>query len=393
MPNLLREAQRSLDRTVAASGDLFPHVTRDGRWELLPAEAGPEWHGPRWTHGNWTAGFWVGCLWLAFLWTGENRYAAAARRWANRLAGRERDDRTHDLGFLFYPSHALGYVLTGDGALRDRALAAADTLAARFVPTGGYIQAWGPRGHPDWVGTSTIDTMMNLPLLWWAARLTGKESYRAVATRHALTTRRSFFRPDGSTYHRVLYDSGTGRVLQTGTFQGFSDESCWSRGQAWALRGYAVAYRETQDERFLRAAEDAAGYFLRRLPDDLVPYWDFDDPAIPEAPRDSSAAAIAADGLLDLSSTHPRPEQRDSYRMWAHRLLGALAASCHNRDPDRIDGILLHGCYSRPAGEGIDEALIWGDYFYLHALLWAHRGASPDSPGEIRAPAYPPPDP
>lgn len=366
----LRLALRAIDHTEGALGDEFPHVTEAGRWRTLAGSAGPQWDGAIWRHGNWTAGFWVGCLWLASTWAGHPRYAAAAGRWADRLAGREHDDRTHDLGFLFYPSHAVGDLLGHDGALAVRALAAAGTLLSRFVAERGYIQAWGPRGDRDWIGTSTIDTMMNLPLLWWAARKTGNVRYATAAAAHALTTQHHFFRPDGSTYHLVVYSRSGDAACRKTTFQGYAPESCWARGQAWAICGFAIAYRETRDERLLAVADAAAGYFLRRLPEDHIPYWDFDDPAIPDAPRDSSAAAIAADGLIELSAVHPSSVRRRQYRQDAMSLLDALAVRCQNPAPEEIDGVLLHGCYSRPHGEGVDSALVWGDYFYLLGLGW-----------------------
>lgn len=372
---------RAIDHTARRLGDSFPHVTEEGRWKTLAGSDGPRWTGTTWRHGNWTAGFWVGCLWLASQWSGDARYADAARLWAERLAGREHDDRTHDLGFLFYPSHAVGDLLGHDGALSARALVAARTLLSRFVETGGYIQAWGPRGDPEWVGTSTIDTMMNLPLLWWASRKTGDGRYAAAAAAHAATTRRHFFRPDGSTYHLVVYGRTPGAVSRKTTFQGHAPESAWARGQAWAIAGFAIAYRETGAGQFLAAADAAAGYFTPRLPADRVPYWDFDDPAIPDAPRDSSAAAIAADGLLELSAVHPSPARARRYRDEAASLLEALAAHCQNRAPEEIDGVLLHGCYSRPHREGVDSALIWGDYFYLRSLGRVLAAGRPDLPG------------
>jgi unsaturated chondroitin disaccharide hydrolase len=378
---LLEVARRSVERTHALVGEAFPHVTEGGRWKTLSGLDRPRWEAGAWRHGNWTGGFWVGCLWLALRATGDPRYGTWARQAVGRLAGREADDTTHDLGFLFYPSHVLGDALQNDEALRDRALVAAQRVAARFVPGGGYIQAWGPRGHAEWMGTSTIDTMMNLPLLWWAARHAGQGRAFEVARAHAATTRRHFFRADGSTYHLLRYDPTTGAPERKTTFQGHGDESCWARGQSWAIAGFAIAYRETGDREDLAAAEAAAAHFLRRLPADGVPYWDFDDPTIPEAPRDSSAGAIAAHGLLELAAAHPDAAARERHRAAAARLLGALEARCENADPDAADGLLLHGCYSRPHGEGVDGALIWGDYFYLHARLWLAWGRRPEDGG------------
>lgn len=378
MTQLMARLERSLAQTSGVVGDRFPHITEHGRWRTLPGDDRPRWEGGRWRHGNWTGGFWVGALWLALWATGRVSYGAMARDWLARLAGRECDETSHDLGFLFYPSHVVGHAVTGDRTLVGPALVAADRVAQRFVPAAGYIQAWGPRGHPDWIGTSTIDTMMNLPLLWWAARISGDRRYAEIAATHARTTQQHFLRSDGSTYHLLRYDPATGVPREKTTFQGYGPDSCWSRGQSWAIAGFAVAFRETADPAFLATAERAAEHFLRRLPIDLVPYWDFDDPAIPAAPRDSSAAAIAADALLELAAIHPDAARRQRYHTDAVRLLDALTSRCENRDPDAVDGILLHGCYSKPEAEGVDAALIWGDYFYVHARLRQARGRRPE---------------
>jgi unsaturated chondroitin disaccharide hydrolase len=378
MTAFLARLARSLARTAAAAGERFPHVTEGGRWRTLAGDDRPRWDGGRWRHGNWTGGFWIGCLWLALAVTGRRDYGLQARDWLARLDGRQRDDTSHDLGFLFYPSCAVGHAVSRDPALVEPALAAADRVAARFVPAAGYLQAWGPRGDPAWIGTSTIDTMMNLPLLWWATRATGDARYARVAAAHARTTRRHFVRSDGSTYHLIRYDPATGVPREKTTFQGYGPESCWARGQSWAIAGFAIAFRETGDAAFLAAADRTAEYFLRRLPADSIPYWDFHDPAIPAAPRDSSAAAIAADGLLELAAIHPDAARRRRYHAAAAGLLDALASRCENRDPDAVDGLVLHGCYAKPQGEGVDAALIWGDYFYLHARLWLARDRRPE---------------
>jgi unsaturated chondroitin disaccharide hydrolase len=207
--------------------------------------------------------------------------------------------------------------------------------------------------------------MMNLPLLWWAADQPGHADAFAVAHRHARASR-EFLRPDGSSYHLLTYDPDSGEVLERGTFQGAGDASCWSRGQAWAIAGQAIAYAVTGDTELLGAAQDAAAHFWAQLPADGVPPWDFGDTS-PGAPPDSSAAAIAALGALVLADVHPDGAMRDAHRARATSLLRRLDATCLNHAPD-VDGILLRSVYSLPHGLGVDGATGWGDFYYGLAL-------------------------
>jgi unsaturated chondroitin disaccharide hydrolase len=342
-------------RLIAGLERGFPHVTDGGRWRRLPADRSGGWHGDAWEHGAWTGGFTPGFLWHLYAHTRAPRWAEAARGCLPAIAPRANDPNTHDVGYLFWPSFALGADLTGDPGMREVGLTAARNLAGRLQP-GGYIAAWGPLHDERARGSSTIDTMMNLPLLWW-----GREGdLRAAAHAHARTAARVFLRPDGSTYHRVRFDPQTGEVLERGTFQGLGPESCWSRGQAWAIAGFALAWRETADPELHVAAQRVADHFLTRLGHRPVPPWDFGDPD-PAAPLDSSAAVIAACGLLDLGR---EAEARAV-------LTGALDA-CLNRGATEgdggPDGLLLHACYSRPHDDAVDAAVIWGDYFCLTCL-------------------------
>jgi unsaturated chondroitin disaccharide hydrolase len=343
------QAARQGSRLLRRPGDGFPHVTDAGRWRRLPPSLTGRWGEGGWAHGNWTAGFGVGVLWRLYERTRDSRWAEAAAAALDRLAPRADDGNTHDIGFLFWPSAALGADLTGDRSFRRLGLRAARTLAGRRQP-GGYLAAWGPLDDLRARQSSTIDTMMNLPLLWW----TGDAALRDAARTHAETAVRAYLRADGSTCHTVRFDPATGAVLERGTFQGLAAASSWSRGQAWAIAGFARAWRETGEPAFRDAAARAAEYFLARLAGNPVPAWDFADPD-PSAPRDSSAAVIAAAGLLDLDR-----------RADAVRLLTAVLAACLNRGD--ADGLLLHACYSRPHNDGVDCAAIWGDYFCLTCL-------------------------
>ncbi len=327
----------------------FPHVTEAGRWRRLNVESSGRWSDHGWSHGNWTAGFSIGFLWRLYEHTGDARWADAAASRLPILEARADDPNTHDVGFLFWPSFALGADLTGDARLWAVGLRASRTLASRLQP-GGYLAAWGPLHDRRSRESSTIDTMMNLPLLWWSQ----EEALRDAARTHALTASRTYFRPDGSTYHRLRFDPDTGDVIERGTFQGMGTESCWSRGQAWAIAGFARAWRETSESTLWSAANRAADYFLARLGGRSVPPWDFAD-TNPQAPLDSSAAIIAAYGLIDLGR---HAEGR--------RLLSSVLTACLNTGDG--DGLLLHACYSKPHNEGVDSAVIWGDYFALACL-------------------------
>jgi unsaturated chondroitin disaccharide hydrolase len=361
------------EQAQASHGDRYPHYANDdGTWHRLPLDATSGWVDDRfYDHGNWTAGFGAGVSWLRTLEPGQPAPGEGVRRLLRDLPSRAVDDTTHDVGFLFYPAYVLGRISGGlepDGA--RPALTAAGTLACRFRDEGGYIQAFGSLTDPRSAGTSTIDTMMNLPLLWWAQRQDGNGGGLAeIALSHAVTSARTFFRDDDSTFHLVRFDPESGRLRHRGTFQGAASESCWSRGQAWAVAGFAWAYAATCDTELLAAAERAWRYFVARLPEHGVVPWDFSDERS-QAPRDASASAIAALGALILGTAHPRAEQREEYVREGRALLVALAGSAVS-DGCR-EGILLRSCYSQPHGLGVDGATPWGDFYYGLALALAN---------------------
>ena len=334
----------------------FPHTTRAGEW-LQSA------------HGRWTAGFWAGLLWMNHLVTRESRCAERAAAWTRRLEPRARDTSTHDMGFLFEPSCVRAWAITGEPRYRETALTAAASLCTRYRPLGQYIRAW----DDDRDGRTIVDTVMNLSLLHWAHR-------GEIAAAVADTALREHVRPDGSTYHVVDFDPATGTVERRGTHQGWSDTSCWSRGQAWALYGFCRVYHWTREARFLDAARRLADYFVRRLPSDRLPPWDFDAPA--GGPRDTAAAAIAASGLLELDRMdrggHGRrashaggPDANvGGYRAAALELLTALSGCLAESGSQ---GILLRGAADVPRASAVGESLIYGDHYFVEALLKARR--------------------
>ncbi|RPI24600.1 MAG: glucuronyl hydrolase [Chloroflexota bacterium] len=332
----------------------FPELTRESEWACVE-------------NGGWVGGHWTGLLWLAFSQTGDQTFENGARQWAARLAPRQNDPTTHDLGFLFELSHVLGACVTGDAALKPPALAAARTLLQRFNPRGQYLQAWGPPdGTPPQRGRMIIDTMMNLGLLFWAGGETGEPRFAQVASAHAHTALRRLVRADGSTAHVGDFDPDSGEFLGQDTHQGLSGTSCWSRGQSWAVYGFTEAYRQTGDAAFLHAACKVAGYALARLPTDHVPYWDYDSPLIPDDVRDSSAASALASGLLQLAALDPDPGQAGRWRDQAISILASLWENYSSRGRPE-PSILVHGTRSKPHGL-MDHGLIYGDYYFVEAL-------------------------
>ncbi|MGH8897032.1 MAG: glycoside hydrolase family 88 protein [Egibacteraceae bacterium] len=336
----------------AAEAHGFPEATRSGRW-TYPQKA------------RWTAGFWPGQLWLASLAADDRALADAAAAAARRLAPRRTDTSTHDMGFLFSPSWVTAFRLTGDVAWRDGALVAAESLTRRFNPRGSFIRAWGRLDSPVNAGRAIIDTMMNLDLLFWASAQTGDDRFADIARRHATTSATHHVRDDGSTAHVFDFDPATGAPIGRNTHQGYSPTSCWARGQAWAVYGFTTAYRRTKVEQFLATARKVADWFLAHLPADAVPFWDFRSPDLPRDVRDSSAGAIAACGLLDLA----RVTGEDRYREGALRILRALCQEYTTFGMPTHEAILLHGTGNKPGNADIDVSLIYGDYYFVEALM------------------------
>lgn len=336
----------------------FPERTEAGRWVQLAPEL----------HGWWVGGHWVGLLWLAYAATGDPSLADAAHSWAARLLPQLNERADHDLGFLFELGYILGYQLTGDARLRPPALQAADLLARRYNPRGRFIQAWGALdAAPELRGRTIMDTMMNLDLLFWAGAQSGEPRYAEIAAAHAHTTLAHHVRPDASTAHVCDFDPATGAFLKQDTHQGLSATSCWSRGQAWGIYGFADCYRATGDPAFLQASRRLLEHLWPRLPADLIPFWDFDSPLIPNDVRDSSAASVLATGLLNLASVEGDPALAATWRSRAISILESLWQSYTSRQTDAAS-LLLHGTRSKPHNLA-DHGLIYGDYYFLEALV------------------------
>jgi len=318
--------------------------------------------------GDWTSGFFPGMLWIMFEHTGDPFWQEAAHHYTMNVEDQQYNGGTHDMGFKLYCSFGNGYRLTGDPHYRDVLVQGATTLITRFNPTVGAIRSWD-HNSDKWDYPVIIDNMMNLELLFWATRETGDSSYYHIAVQHAETTMKNHFREDHSSYHVISYDTLSGEVVKRNTHQGHSHESAWARGQAWGLYGYTMTYRETGDARFLDQANAIAGFILShpRLPDDGVPYWDYDAPDIPNTYRDVSAGAIAASALLELAGYVP--EKQEAYDAAADQMLQSLATSYTFETDEALPFLLDHSVGHLPHDSEIDVPIIYADYYYLEALL------------------------
>ncbi len=356
-------AADQLAETVRTVDDpsLFPENTdENGNWETS---------GPR----GWTSGFFPGCLWLVYEQTGDEVWRERAGRWTAGLEEIKDYTGNHDVGFMIFSSYGQGYRLTGNEEYAPVMIQAAESLATRYNPTVRSILSWNPRG--EWKFPVIVDNMMNLELLFWAAKNGGPADLYDIAVSHATTTMKNHVRPDGGTFHVVDYDPETGGVRGKYTAQGYADDSCWSRGHAWGIYGFTLTFRETGMPQFLDTAEKLADFFISHLPDDdPVPFWDFNAPGIPDEQRDSSAGAIAASALLELATLTTDGEKRERYRSTALDILESLASPKYLARGGQSQGILLHGVASIPHGNAVDRSLIYGDYYFLEGLLRVKRG-------------------
>jgi unsaturated chondroitin disaccharide hydrolase len=358
--------------TVRRNSTVFPgsypdDTTVNGRYLPRPAADPIPLGGNR----GWTTSFFSGMEWLAWEVTGDDDFRDAALVHAADFARRVRageDLDTHDLGFLYTLSTVPAWRLLGDADGREAALLAAEHLMLRLLEPAGIIQAWGDLSDPRQRGRTIVDSLMNMPLLSWAGEQTGNPRYAAAVLSHTTQLREHIIRADDSTFHTFYWDVETGAALRGATEQGAFDDSCWARGQAWGIYGFALNYRATGDPLLLEAAWRCADYFLAHLPADSVPFWDLAYNDGSDAPRDSSSAAIAVCGLLELASLEGAGERATRATEAAHTILGSLIENYTPDQPEDSDALLLHGVYDLPKDKGVDEGTLWGDYFYLEAL-------------------------
>ena len=327
--------------------------------------------------GGWNQGFWTGILWHAYELTGDQKYRdVATSQIASYYTRIEKQIGVnhHDMGFLYMPSCVAAYELTGNTEAREAALMAAEHLTTRYHEQAGFIQAWGSVGADDNYRL-IVDCLMNIPLLFWASEETGDARYRDIAYSHFKTTLSVAYREDGSTYHTYYFDKETGEPLRGVTAQGASDDSTWSRGQAWAMYGPLLTYIYVEDEAAIEAFCAAADYYLSYLPEDYIAYWDLSFTSGDE-PRDSSSAAIALCALLEgIKHVDDSDPRRSTYISAAKNIMNSLIDNYTTRSVPTANGLLLHATYSKPGNNGVDEMNIWGDYFYMEAL---HRMLDPE---------------
>lgn len=358
---VMQRLEPKVNGMIKQIGTRSPHAAgADGRYD----NPDTDW---------WTSGFWPGMLWIMYDMTGNEAYKDAAWPWDETIGAwfaQPTEELHHDVGFQFLATAVIKHTLTGDADGLRRGLEAANYLAARYNPAGRFIRAWNGDKH-GWV---IIDCMMNISLLFWASRVTGDPRYRHIAVSHAETAMAYGVREDGSTKHILSFDAATGAYIENFGGQGYSPDSCWSRGSAWGLYGFTNTFSHTGDVRFLNTAKRIAHYFIAALPEDHVPHWDFRLADDKRMFRDSSAAAIAASGLLELAEL-VRPGEQRVYADAAERILRSLTENYATWDQPDHEAILLHGAAS---GDSLtDVSLIYGDYYYIEAVAklngWKHR--------------------
>lgn len=337
---------------------------------------------------DWTPGFFPGNLWYAYEYTKDNTLKAEAVKWTEKLEPLQHFTEHHDLGFMMYCSYGNAYRLANKPEYKNILINSAKALSTRFNATTGCIKSWN--SFKSWHGNATydfpviIDNMMNLEMLFFASKVSGDDAFRKIAIKHAETTMKNHFRPDYSSYHVVCYDSTTGKVVARETAQGYADNSTWSRGQAWAVYGYTMVYRETKDPRFLKFASGLADYFInnKNMPADGIPYWDFNANEKGYTPgvnsyannvtvkyRDASAAAITASALLELS-TYVDAASAKKYKEAAVKMLHSLGSDVYRAKPGTNGNFILeHSVGSIPHQTEIDVPLVYADYYFLEALL------------------------
>ena len=362
-----KQTQRTLTELETDSGIDYTMMPRN----IMADEQ--HWNCRKATKEEWCAGFWPGVLWYDYEYTKDKQVLEEAENFTHSLKFLSHIPAyDHDLGFLVFCSYGNGYRLTKNPAYKQVILDTADTLATLFNPIVGTILSWPREVEPrNWPHNTIMDNMINLEMLFWAAKNGGNPYLYDIAVSHADKTMKSQFRPDYTSYHVAVYDTITGNLIKGVTHQGYADSTMWARGQAWAIYGYTVVYRETKDPKYLDFAQKVTDVYLDRLPEDKVPYWDFDDPSIPNAPRDASAGAVVASALLELSTYLPNGTGK-RYKDAAIEMLTSLSSDSYQSGESK-PSFLLHSVGHWPNHSEIDASIIHADYYYIEALLRLKR--------------------
>lgn len=359
----VQNAETQLKSLVAASeeGDTIriPSTFKDVAIDFVPKD-------------DWVSGFFAGNLWYMYELTGDEYWAEHARRHTDNISEIQYLTWHHDVGFMVYDSFGNGLRLKNIDGYKDVIITTAKSLSTRFRPNAGVLQSWsvdrGWQKERGWKCPVIIDNMMNLELLFKASEFSGDDSFKNIAISHVDKTMENHFREDYSCYHVVDYDPETGEVRRKCTAQGYADESAWARGQAWAIYGFTMAYRFTQDKKYLDHAEHVANFLFSNpnMPEDLVPYWDFNCPDIPNTYRDASSAAIIASALYELTWW----TNNQDYKAKADKIVESLSSPAYRAEPGTNGGfILMHSVGSVPHGSNIDVPLNYADYYFLESLI------------------------
>lgn len=318
---------------------------------------------------DWTSGFFPGCLWFQYEYSGDDFWKQAAQKYTENIEQEQYNGRTHDMGFKMYCSYGAAYRLTNNPEYKEVLIQSAKTLSTRFNKEVGCIRSWD-HNSDKWQFPVIVDNMMNLELLFWASKETRDSLYYKIAVSHANTTMRNHFREDESSYHVINYDKLTGEVLDKHTHQGYAHESAWARGQTWGFYGFTMCYRETGDERYLNQAKKIADYVIghKNLPEDEVMYWDFDDPDIPNAPRDASAAAVFCSALYEFSLYID--DKEGAYKAFADKLYHSLSSSKYLANKGENNYFILeHSVGNMPKNDEVDKPIVYADYYFMEAGL------------------------
>lgn len=360
LQNAFEECLKQIDLNMEYFKDKFPYpATKNLKYPIIE-------------NVEWTDGFWTGMLWLAYEYTGDEKYRKLAdsnvESFLHRVENNIELDH-HDLGFLYSLSCVSGYKLTANPKAKKAALLAADKLVTRWQAKGEFLQAWGPfdsKEHYRFI----IDCMLNIPLLYWASETTKDVSYANIAQKHFETSCKYVIRDDASAFHTFYMDPETGGPLRGATRQGYNDDSAWARGQAWGVYGIPLNIRYTKQLEYIDLYKGMTNYFLNRLPDDNVCYWDLIFGDTDGQPRDSSAAAISVCGMMEMDQhLSEDDESKAVYQGACEAILGSLIHNYTSKSYSEGAPVLYHGVYSWHSGKGVDEGNIWGDYYYMEALM------------------------
>lgn len=356
----IEDAVEKTRNNINRFGELFPHVSMNGKYELND-------------NNDWTNGFWSGLLWLCYEYSNEPIFEEKAKKtvesFQNRLNKNSVLDH-HDIGFLYSLSSKAQWIIEKNVAARELTLQAADKLLSRWREKGQYLQAWGSRDDEQEGGRIIIDCLLNLPLLFWASEQTCDPKYQNIAIAQANKSRRYLVRGDDSSYHTFFFNQETGEPIGGATHQGYTNGSTWTRGQAWGIYGFALSYHYTKNPSYLKTAKRVSKYFIEHLPEDHVSYWDFCAPVDGNTPRDSSATSIAVCGLLELISHLQEDDPDRTYFEDAiHKMMKSLVENYSTKSEKDAEGLLKHGSYHVHGNLATDDYMIWGDYFYLEALM------------------------